>query len=110
MFLEETFAKKFGERSAHFSAASGGLLCPECASRDAEAIECTARAIKVLRVAAMGDAALWGRLVLDAPTLSVLEHVTEAELAHHLDRRLRSFDVLRAIEGGSRRVAAAQLD
>jgi DNA repair protein RecO (recombination protein O) len=102
--------RRLSERSAHFSAASGGLLCPQCASHDAAAIECSARAIKVLRVAAAGDAALWGRLVLDAPTLSVLEHVTEAELEHHLDRRLRSFDVLRAIEGGSRRPVVAQLD
>jgi wyosine [tRNA(Phe)-imidazoG37] synthetase (radical SAM superfamily) len=42
---------------------------------------------------------LWLRLRLDAPTLQTLERIVESELAHHLDRRLRSIDVLRAIEG-----------
>ena len=57
------------------------------------------RVIKVLRAAADGDEALWLRLRLDAPTLQTLERIVEAELAYHLDRRLRSIDVLRAIEG-----------
>ncbi len=57
------------------------------------------RVIKVLRAAADGDEALWLRLRLDPETLQTLERIVEAELAHHLDRRLRSIDVLRAIEG-----------
>jgi DNA repair protein RecO (recombination protein O) len=85
------------EESAHFSAASGGLLCSECAYTDIAAVECTVRAIKVLRAAESGDAELWERLRLDPATLATLEAVVEAELAYHLDRRLRSFPVLRAI-------------
>ena len=55
------------------------------------------RVIKVLRVIAAGDAELYARLRLDAPTLEVLELVVERELAQHVDRRLRSLDVLRAV-------------
>lgn len=90
--------RRLGEAAARFSATGGGLLCPQCAAHDLAAIECSVRVIKCLRVAASDDAALWSRLQLDAATLSVLERVTEAELAQHLDRRLRSFDVLRALE------------
>lgn len=102
--------RRLGEEAAHFSAAGGGLLCASCAGHDRDAIECSVRVIKVLRVAAAGDAALWSRLVLDPPTLAVLERVTEIELAYHLDRRLRSFDVLRAIERPHRERALARLD
>jgi DNA repair protein RecO (recombination protein O) len=87
------------EASAYFSAAAGGLLCAHCAQADAGAVECSVRAIKVLRAAADGDAVLWSRLRIDAPTLATLEAVVEQELAFHLDRRLRSFEVLRALEG-----------
>jgi len=52
----------------------------------------------VLRVAAEGDAATWARLRLDAPTLAALESIIERELDYHLDRRLRSWEVLRAME------------
>ncbi|MBV8527675.1 MAG: DNA repair protein RecO [Candidatus Dormibacteraeota bacterium] len=96
------------EEPARFSAPGGGLLCPSCAPDDPASIECSVRAIKVLRAAASGDTDLWRRLRLDAPTLGTVDHVVEAELAFHLDRRLRSFDVLRAIEGGNG--AALSLD
>jgi DNA repair protein RecO (recombination protein O) len=86
------------EDTAFFSAAGGGLLCMDCSRSDPSAIECSVRAIKVLRAAAAGDTELWARLRLDAPTLAMLEAVVEHELAFHLDRRLRSFQVLRAIE------------
>lgn len=84
---------------AGFSVIAGGLLCAGCAAHDLAAIECSVRVIKVLRTAASGDAELWARLRLDAATLGVLELIVERELEQHLDRRLRSFDVLRAIEG-----------
>lgn len=54
-------------------------------------------AIKVLRVAAAGDAALYRRLLLGPEVLTVLEAVVERELARHIDRRLRSLDVLRSL-------------
>lgn len=85
------------EHPAHFSAAAGGLLCERCAPSDPAAVECSVRVIKVLRVIASGDAELYARLRLDAATLEVLELVVERELAQHVDRRLRSLDVLRAV-------------
>jgi DNA repair protein RecO (recombination protein O) len=86
------------ESSAWFSAAAGGLLCDRCATADPAAVECSVRVIKVLRVAAAGDADLYRRLRLDEPSLATLEMVAERELAQHLERQLRSLPVLRAIE------------
>jgi recombinational DNA repair protein (RecF pathway) len=85
------------ERPARFSAAAGGLLCPVCAPRDVEGVDCPVTAIKVLRVAAAGDAGLYARLRLGPGVLAVLEQVLERELARHIDRRLRSLDVLRSL-------------
>jgi DNA repair protein RecO (recombination protein O) len=85
------------ERPARFSAAAGGLLCPVCAPRDVEGVDCPVTAIKVLRVAAAGDAGLYARLRLAPEVLAVLEQVLERELARHIDRRLRSLDVLRSL-------------
>jgi DNA repair protein RecO (recombination protein O) len=86
------------EQPAAFSASGGGLLCADCSPGDPSAVECSVRAIKVLRVAAQGDEATWDRLRLDPPTLALLEAIIERELEHHLDRRLRSWEVLRALE------------
>jgi DNA repair protein RecO (recombination protein O) len=91
--------RRLPESTAWFSAPGGGLLCATCAPADPEAAACSVRVIKVLRTAAEGDESLWLRLRLDAPTLQTLERIVESELAYHLDRRLRSIDVLRAIEG-----------
>jgi len=93
--------RRLPEQPARFSAVGGGLLCGACGATDLGAIDCGVRVIKVLRTAAAGEVELWRRLRLDAPTLSTLERIIEAELAQHLDRQLRSFDVLRAIEGRS---------
>lgn len=95
-----------GEQPAPFSAACGGLLCPECSAIDPGAVDCPVRAIKVLRVVARGDADLYRRLRLDAPTLEVLEAIVERELGHHLGRRLRSLDVLHAVARGGGRGTA----
>jgi DNA repair protein RecO (recombination protein O) len=90
--------RRLPEAAAVFSPAGGGLLCADCAGGDPGAIECSVRVIKVLRVAAEGDDRTWGRLRLDPATLAVLETITERELEQYLDRRLRSWEVLRAIE------------
>ena len=89
--------RELDEEPHPFSAAGGGLLCPRCAPSDPAAVTCGVTAIKVLRVIAAGDAELYSRLRLDAGVLETLENVVERELAMHLDRRLRSFDVLRAL-------------
>lgn len=85
------------EQPHPFSAAGGGLLCPRCAPSDPGAVMCSVTTIKVLRVIASGDAELYSRLRLDADVLATLENVVERELAMHLDRRLRSLDVLRSL-------------
>ena len=73
------------------------LLCPSCGPGDPGGIDCPVAAIKVLRVAASGDAGLYARLRLGPEVLTVLEAVAELELARHIDRRLRSLEVLRAL-------------
>jgi DNA repair protein RecO (recombination protein O) len=91
-------SRLLAEEAAAFSAAGGGLLCPGCRRGDPGAIHCPVRVIKVLRIAAGGDATTWSRLRLDPESLATLEAIIEAELEHHLDRRLRSWEVLRALE------------
>ncbi len=86
-----------GERPHPFSATVGGLLCPRCAPSDPGAVVCSVAVIKVLRVVAAGDETLYRRLRLTEEVLQSLELVVERELAMHLDRRLRSLDVLRAL-------------
>jgi DNA repair protein RecO (recombination protein O) len=89
--------RRLEERPARFSAAAGGLLCPSCGPADVEGVDCPVAVIKVLRVAAAGDAGLYARLRLGPEALTVLEAVVERELARHIDRRLRSLDVLRSL-------------
>jgi len=86
-----------------FSIAGGGLICPRCGGGDPGAITCSVPVIKVLRVAAADDSQTWQRLRLDPGTLATLELIAERELEHHLDRRLRSWEVLRALELPPRR-------
>src|SRR3984893_2332958 len=76
------------QTSAWFSAIAGGLLCDRCATSDPGAVECSVRVIKVLRVAAVGDAALYRRLRLDEPSLATLESVAERQLAQDPDRQV----------------------
>ena len=85
------------ESPAVFSAVAGGLLCGSCAPHDLGAVPCSVRAIKVLRVIAADQADVYRRLRLDPDTVAVLEEIAEHELAQHLDRRLRSLDVLRSL-------------
>lgn len=92
-------ARQLPELPAAFSAALGGLLCAHCRSADPAAVDCPVRAIKVLRVAAEGGDDTWGRLRLDPEALAVQEAIIERELEQHLDRRLRSWEVLRALGG-----------
>jgi DNA repair protein RecO (recombination protein O) len=88
---------ELAEQPASFSAAGGGLLCPRCAPLDPGGVDCTTTVIKVLRVIASGDADLYWRLRLTPAVLAALEAVVERELAQHVDRRLRSLEVLRAV-------------
>lgn len=86
------------EAEAVFSPASGGLLCARCAPSDPSGVICSVRVIKMLRVCEGRDASLWFRLKFDVESLDDLEFVAEREIEFHLDRRLKSWDVLRALE------------
>jgi DNA repair protein RecO (recombination protein O) len=90
--------ERLGDAPHPFSAVGGGLLCPRCAPGDPGAVACSTAVIKVLRVIAAGDETLYARLRLTGAVLDTLEAVVERELEQHLDRRLRSFDVLRSLE------------
>ena len=77
-----------------FSPAAGGFLCGNCAEPGLLLV--SVAALKVLRLMAAGDIALYRRLKLSAAVLSEVEAVLEAQLEHHLDRRLKSVQFLRA--------------
>ena len=78
---------------AAFDPAAGGLVCARCAATDLFSV--SVPAIKVLRVMAGRDLALYRRLRLDGPLLDELEEVLRSQLERHLDRRLRSLQFLR---------------
>lgn len=78
---------------AAFVPESGGLVCPSCAGPVAERVSLAG--IKVLRVMAVRDLALFRRLKLDASLLDELEGVLQSQLERHLDRRLKSLQFLR---------------
>ena len=81
-----------------FSPLLGGLLCGDCASRNQGGGSAVSRnGIKVLRVMAAGDAALYDRLKLAPSLLHEVEQALEDQLEYHLDRRLKSLEFLRSI-------------
>ncbi|HKW69322.1 MAG TPA: DNA repair protein RecO [Candidatus Dormibacteraeota bacterium] len=79
-------------RPAAFSAEAGGFLCDRCAVPGMELVPLPA--IKVLRLMAAGDVDTYRRLKLDASLLASIEGVLQAQLEHHLDRRLKSLAFL----------------
>ena len=78
-----------------FSPGAGGFLCGDCA--EPGMILVSVAALKVLRLIAAGDIALYRRLKLEPAVLSEVEAVLEAQLEHHLDRRLKSLQFLRSM-------------
>ena len=79
-------------RPAPFSAEAGGFLCERCELPSMEPVPLAA--IKVLRLMASGDIDMYRRLKLDAALLNSIEGVLQAQLEHHLDRRLKSVQFL----------------
>lgn len=79
--------------AAEFSAAAGGLLCSSCAAPGAPLVSVSA--IKVLRVMAAQDLALYRRLKLDAGIMGEIEEALAAQVEWHLDRQLKSLRFLR---------------
>jgi len=79
-------------KPAAFSAAAGGFLCDRCVLPTMDLVPLAA--IKVLRLMASGDLETYRRLKLDAALMASIEGVLQAQLEHHLDRRLKSVQFL----------------
>jgi DNA repair protein RecO (recombination protein O) len=78
---------------AYFHPAASALVCAE--ERASGMLEVSGAAVKVMRVMAAGDIALYRRLKLEGGVLDQVEEVLESQLEHHLDRRLKSLQFLR---------------
>ena len=85
-------------RPAAFSAEAGGFLCDRCALPSMDLVPLAA--IKVLRLMAAGDVDMYRRLKLDSTLLNSIEGVLQAQLEHHLDRRLKSVQFLNQMRVG----------
>lgn len=85
------------EAPARFSPLLGGILCPACNRFDAGASPISVNALKVLRVMAAEDEALFARLRLSGDVLRELELALEQQLEYHLDRRLKSLEFLQLL-------------
>jgi DNA repair protein RecO (recombination protein O) len=80
-----------------FSPLLGGVLCARCGAHDQAGSPVSVNGLKVLRVMAAGDGALYDRLRLSPELLEEVEAALEAQLEYHLDRRLKSLDFIRTI-------------
>ncbi len=81
------------EAPAAFAPEAGAFLCASC--RTSELPLTSVPALKVLRLLAAGDVALYRRLKLEETLLTEVDRVLSAQLEHHLDRQLRSLRFLR---------------
>jgi DNA repair protein RecO (recombination protein O) len=89
--------RQLPEASGWFSPLLGGILCAGCAGQRQAGSPVSVSALKVLRVMAGSDAELYDRLKLSDDLLSEIEQALEAQLEYHLDRHLKSLDVIRTI-------------
>lgn len=85
------------EAAAWFSPLLGGLLCRKCGAHDQAGSPISVNGLKVLRVMAAGDGALYDRLRLSADLFNEIEPALEAQLEYHLDRHLKSIEFIRSI-------------
>ncbi len=85
------------EAAAWFSPLLGGVLCRKCGAHDQAGSPVSVTGLKVLRVMAVGDSALYDRLRLSPELLVEVEAALEAQLEYHLDRRLKSLEFIRTI-------------
>jgi DNA repair protein RecO (recombination protein O) len=85
------------EAAAWFSPLLGGLLCRKCGAHDQAGSPVSVNGLKVLRVMAVGDGALYDRLRLSADLFNEIEPALEAQLEYHLDRHLKSIEFIRSI-------------
>jgi len=87
-------------KPAAFSAAAGGFLCDRCALPAMDLVPLAA--IKVLRLMAAGDFETYRRLKLEPSLMNSIDGVLQAQLEHHLDRRLKSLAFLNSLSPSGR--------
>jgi DNA repair protein RecO (recombination protein O) len=80
-----------------FSAAAGGILCPDCRASDPQAAPFSVNALKFLRLLEQDDLGTVDRLRLGEGLRSELEDVMQRYVRHLLERELSSFAVLKTI-------------
>ena len=96
--------KQLRPEPATFSPSAGGFLCARCS--DPALMRVSLPALKVLRVLGSGDVELYRRLKLDDALLSEVESVLELQLEFHLERRLKSLQILKQLRGEHARAAS----
>ena len=91
-----------GARPAGFSAALGGVLCPQCAAgRDLATVQpATLRALGALREAGPAGA---DRVTLPTGTRAEVGAIVDSHLDYHVDVPLHSRRFLRSLTGGTAR-------
>jgi len=77
-----------------FSPNAGGVLCPGCFPRQADAVALTEPSFRVLRFLQTRDWAVVRRVQLTAATRGTLERVMHAYICHLLEQDLRSASLL----------------
>jgi len=80
-----------------FSPLLGGVLCAGCGAHAQAGSPVSVNGLKVLRLMAGGDAALYDRLRLTEAILHEVEQALEEQLEYHLDRHLKSLEFIRGI-------------
>lgn len=95
-------AKPLEPEENAFSAQMGGILCPDCQSRDYGAIALSATTIKVMRILLENKLEIILRLNPDRKVITELTRIIEGYLQHHTDREMKSLSFVRDIIDGSR--------
>jgi len=85
------------EADSWFSPQVGGILCADCGSPAQSGSPVSVNGVKVLRLMAAGDEALYDRLRLSVALLIEVEQALEDQLEYHLDRHLKSLEFIRTI-------------
>jgi DNA repair protein RecO (recombination protein O) len=85
------------EAESWFSPLLGGILCAACGTPAQAGSPVSVNGLKVLRVMAAGDEALYDRLRLPVALLIEVEQALEDQLEYHLDRHLKSLEFIRGI-------------
>lgn len=81
-----------------FSLSAGGMLCPQCAARDQDAILLNGEALALLGLLANGNLNTLGRVRVSAGSLEKLEYFLERYLEYHLERRFNLKNTIRILK------------